>query len=476
MSTCLESISLGEVIESAYANTIYNFSINGDMNKLFSLVLDTDQTFYIKPKIVSSSTTNPFVFISIIRKSDSSTIRNTRITGETIISADLQEGEYYICFRTLNGSYEISTSYEYISFSRDVEFICNVITGENGVADIKRKLPTFACTRPLRYTLVEGSLPSGLVMDTSGRIHGTLPLIDKENLKDFPSYSLYHGDGIFYTPIGVRYEFLVKLELLDNPEKFVFKKFCIMLVNDWDLTAPILEMSEMAYIEGEVEYDSSFKLPKNLCPPCETKGKKGDLKYVYDNNGFVVNIETIMETPEFKDSLYSWSVNNSGNIVSGDYTSKTNLVNNIDDMRYIINEFELDMETLEGDEFDFKEPTVLPESYRIHQNESLRIPSNVSIGDIREWINNNLNDIIEDGYSQDVIMAYVDKLDTVRVEIVFRDGDTYLDLSMNDDDENDIAMQYDTQRELILAKEPMYVKTDFFPTTLNAVISYESYN
>ena len=183
-----------------------------------------------------------------------------------------------------------------------------------------------------------------------------------------------------------------------------------------------------------------------------------------------------METPEFKDSLYSWSVNNSGNIVSGDYTSKTNLVNNIDDMRYIINEFELDMATLEGDEFDFKEPTVLPESYRIHQNESLRIPSNVSTGDIREWVNNNLNDIIEDGYSQDVIMAYVDKLDTVRVEIVFRDGDTYLDLSMNDDDENDIAMQYDTQRELILAKEPMYVKTDFFPTTLNAVISYESYN
>lgn len=471
MSTCLESINTGEQTESADTNTNYSFNVSSAKNKLFILTLDTDQTVYIRPNIVGSDITSPFIFVSIISKKDLVTVRNTRITGETIISTDLQEGSYYICFRTLMGSHTVTANFEYVSFSRDVQLICNFYTGENGSFELKRKLPSFACTRPLKYTLVEGSLPSGLVLDASGRIHGTLPIIDKENLKDFPSYSLYHGDGIFYTPIGVRYEFTVKLELLDNFEKFEFRKFCIMIVNDWDLTKPILEMSEMTYIEGEVHHDTSFKLPKNLCPPCDTKVKKGDIRYIYDNNGYLINIDTIMETPEFKDSLYTWQVNDSGYIVSGDYESKTKLINNIETMRYVIDEYE----NL-GIDFDIKEPVILPESYRIHKNESIAIPSTVSIGDIREWITVNINDIIEDGYGQDIMMAYVNKLDTVKSEIIFREDGTYIDLSFIDDDENDIAIQYDTQRELILAKEPMYVKTDFLPTELNAVISYESYN
>lgn len=472
MATCVESINLGGSVESAEANNNYSFDVTDTKNKLFLLSLDSDQTVYIRPKIISTLTTNAVVFISIIKKSDASTIRNTKITGETIISTDLQEGSYYICFRTLFGSHVVGSSFDYVKFKREVEISAKFYTGENGSFDLQRKLPVFACTRPLKYTLISGSLPSGLVMDTSGRIHGTLPLIDKENLKDFPSYSLYHGDGIFYTPIGVRYEFLVKLELLDNNTKFVYRKFCIMIVNDWDLTTPILEMSEMDYDGGEVEYDTGYtNLPKNLCPPCETKGKKGDVRYIYDNNGYLVNVEKIMDTPEFKNSLYTWQVNEFGNITSGDYTSKTELVNNIESLRYVIDEFELG-----GDDFDFDEPIVLPENYRIHRNESLLIPSDVPTSKAREWVMINLNDIIEDGYGEDILTGYINKDDNVKVEIVSRGTDNYLDLSFVDDNESDISVQYDMQRELILAKEPMYVKTDFLPTELTAVISYESYN
>lgn len=472
MATCIESINLGDSAESAEANFDYSFDVSDTNNKLFLLVLEADQTVYIKPKIINTNISNAVVFIAIIRKSDSTTIRNTKITGETIITTDLQEGSYYICFRTLFGSHVVGASFNYVRFSRDVEFTVKCYTGENGTFELKTKLPTFSCTRPLKYTLISGSLPSGLVMDASGRIHGTLPLIDKENLKDFPSYSLYHGDGIFYTPIGVRYEFLTKLELLDNSAKFVYRKFCIMIVNDWDLTAPILEMSEMYYDEGEVEYDSGYtSLPKNLCPPCDTKGKKGDVRYVYDNNGYLVNVEKIMDTPEFKNSLYTWQVNDFGHITSGYYTSKTNLVNNIESLRYVIDEFELG-----GENFDFDEPIILPENYRIHRNESLLIPSDVPITKTREWLLENLNDIIEDGYGEDIINGYVNKDTNIKFDIVSRGTENYLDLSFVDDNDSDISVQYDTQRELILAKEPMYVKTDFLPTELNAVISYESYN
>lgn len=459
--TCTDSIQDStQIIKPALTGLMYPFDLTPDSNELFSISLDTSQSIYIKIIIADSSNTSSIVFVNIISKNTLDTVRSIKLRNSTVITSDLDMGDYYICVRTLLGEFSIEMTVDYLRYSRDVIFDnVTMFHGESAVLEsLYIKRPEIACNQPLKYTLVGGSLPTGLQLDAKGRVYGTLPIIDNEDMKSFPSFNLYHSNFDYATPIGVRYEFTVKLELENGGDDTIFdiRNFCIMIVNDWSLTQPYLG-AEIYDITGEVDDISKTLIPKTLCPPCvlTVDTNTNTASYVFDGDNSIILADIV-------DANTTWYYNDYGSISKDNYVSRTPIIKNIVQMDYVINAYE------SGND-DINVPTL--ESYS--ENEYIILPENIDSNNIYKWVVQNKNTLIESGYNNATLNKYIDKkLDGV---VNVRNNRLNLDLIVDDSIINDPQIAFTQAHENILADEPMYIIGTFFPSSLYGEITYESY-
>ena len=465
--TCTDSLTNGVEVTNALTGLEYNFELTSEVNELFNINLDTSQTIYIKLLIKNSTIRNSVVFVNVIRKSDLVTVRTIKLQASTVITADLDMGEYYICVRTLLGTFSLGLTVEYLRFSKSVTF--DDIRIKHGdtllLEEFKIKRPEVDCGRPLKYTFISGRLPTGISMDAKGRLFGTLPILDDENMKNFPTYNLYHSNFEFTTPIGVRYEFRVRIEVEGNDAAEVYEErdFCMMVVNDWSLTEPIMG-AEVYDITGEVDiYNPIYGtnnglLPVSLCPPCILDVDENNIAtYVFDSDGATKLAQKI------DDSLL-WRFNDHGSITKGNYTSRAPFIKHVVQLDYVINAH---------DNGDGEEVIHVPDIVLDETNEYVILPNDLNGLKVYEWVVLNINSLVDAGYNKTTLNKYINK--QIKGEITYRNGRLNLDLIHDRANITDPQTAYTVAHEDIMRNEPMYVRGTFLPYEMECKITYENY-
>lgn len=460
--TCTDSITTGSDVTAALTGLEYNFDLTGEVNKLFNINLDTSQTIYIKVLIKNSTIRSSVVFVNVISKVDLVTVRTIKLQSSTVITADLDMGEYYICVRTLLGTFSLGLTVDYLRFSKSVTFDdIRIRHGDTLLLEgLKIKRPEVDCTRPLKYTFVGGRLPTGISMDAKGRLFGTLPILDDEGMKNFPTYNLYHSNFEFTTPIGVRYEFRVRIEVEENDTADVYEErdFCMMVVNDWSLTEPIMG-ADVYDITGEVDYSTNNGLlPVSLCPPCILNVDENNMAtYVFDSNGATKLAQKI------DDSLL-WYFNDHGSITKGYYTSRAPFIKHVVQLDYVINAH------ANGDSEDVIH---VPDVVLDETNEYVILPNDLHGLRVYEWVVLNITSLIDAGYNKTTLNKYINK--QIKGEITYRNGRLNLDLIHDRANITDPQTAYTVAHEDIMRSEPMYVRGTFLPYELECKITYENY-
>lgn len=268
-----------EIINPTPTDVEFTMLKNGTLH----FVLDNSQTVYFK-FYFTTLTPNQSVSIQISIYSANtfaliSTLTSTEMNIDTNI--DLQSGTYIICIRSLRGSYKGTATAQYYGFSRVVALYPEV--GEAGqecnfnlTVDGVRK----PCEKPMQWEVVEGTIPQGLVLDKySGVIRGTLPYLDclpedDDNLfKDVASANMFftnsHYSGMTIEPWGRRWQFKLRISMVEQPDHYDEQWFCISIYNDWSRTEKkFLDDYEEGIILGElIKKIDRPKYNFGLCPP-----------------------------------------------------------------------------------------------------------------------------------------------------------------------------------------------------------------
>lgn len=270
-----------EVINPTPTDVDFTMLKNGTLH----FILDNSQTVYFK-FYFTSLTPNQSVSIQIsIYSANSFALISSLTSSETNIETniDLQAGTYIICIRSLRGSYKGTATAQYFGFSRVVSLSPEV--GESGqecnfnlTVDGIRK----PCDKDMQWEIVEGTLPQGLVLDKySGVIRGTLPYLDclpddDGNLfSEVASANLFftneHHSGMTVEPWGRRWQFKLRISMVEQPEHYDEQSFCISIYNNWTRTErKFLDAYEEGIELKDIITKVEMEKPKykfGLCPP-----------------------------------------------------------------------------------------------------------------------------------------------------------------------------------------------------------------
>lgn len=443
MATCLQTLSENLGVETVTPNIKYDITIDVDKNKIFLLSLETSQTVFIDVYFIKSLILPSIFFISFIDKKTLNTTNTVKITDSTLINITLDIGDYYVCVRTPNISYNVSLNFKFIKYRRDLTFNINCLCGESfDIDNLIIKKEYVNCNQPLKYTLIDGELPSGVTINDKGMISGRLPLIDTENKRDFPSYNLYHDDYEDSSPIGIRYDFKIKVELVSDPNKFEIRKFCIHIVNDWDLSLPeyMDDYEDIKY--SIVNKYINVNLPNSLCPPCG------------------IDIEDIKTS--------QWYYNDYNSITRDNYESQAIFIDTIEKLDYVIEQYESNLYDLSSDDDDINSINVNPTVF-VNSGESVLIPNEFKKKPL-EYIKNNLEYLIDYGYDEEILNKYIDgKLEYESDEI---DGEIFIHIK-NDEYVDIVQDTYNAERISIMKNEPIYVVGNLSSENLQVEITYE---
>lgn len=297
-------------------------------NATLHFVLDNSQTVYFK-FYLTTLTPNQSVSIQVsIYSANTFALISTLTSSEPYIETniDLQGGTYIICLRSLRGSYSGTAMAQYFGFSRVVSI--NPEVGESGqecnfnlTVDIVRK----PCEKQMKWEVMEGTLPKGLILDTySGVIRGTLPYLDcleddEGNLfSEVASANMFftneHHSGMTVEPWGRRWQFKLRISIVEQPEHFDEQWFCISIYNNWTRTErKFLDMYEEGIELKDVITKVEMEKPKykfGLCPPdpCKIDKDVDDVINIelndwdgVDSNDDVIHLELVLN-PNLSDS------------------------------------------------------------------------------------------------------------------------------------------------------------------------------
>lgn len=267
MTACIPTIQNTPNPDMLLTDVTYQTTLSPQQSKIYALNIDASQQVTINVVVNSVSVQNINLLLTIYN-SNLVVVRQTTLTAQNSNSiTDLDEGSYFVCLRVIIGSYTVSTRALYNRFIRNVT-IDSDISHCSGVLTSVLKMPRIpvACNQPLRYEIVEGSLPDGLVMTQSGFISGTLPIIDETEIIKIPSTNLFVDENTSYTPIGQPYSFKVRLSLVNDPSVFVIGNFFIAIVNNWSLSEDSYEIgTQSTTVITDLLYTTNFRTTLLLC-------------------------------------------------------------------------------------------------------------------------------------------------------------------------------------------------------------------
>jgi hypothetical protein len=190
-------------------------------------------------------------------------------------------GEYRFCIKSSTPiDYELSVSFTDYPFTLFPE-----VDNYHGsyVPSFDFAKPAYQCDSAVYYELIQGDLPDGLYISSSGFVFGIPDELDCQTLEsDFPSFTYYEEspDDGEQARVSSSYDFPVTIRaaLVDDPATFADRDFIICVRNNWDFdrdafieNLPNLEVKR--FVDVEVRGDdfvSEVEVAEDpLCDPCE---------------------------------------------------------------------------------------------------------------------------------------------------------------------------------------------------------------
>lgn len=274
MATCNESINaaiaagIGTVPE-IFPNTITPFSVTGLANQLFRIETPIPQTINFSTTITSSP---PNVIFTLFRIDGLSFTSIGSVTISDINSGftfDISAGTFVICVR--RGAFVNQTGSFIASFTGFPvahNLSPRAHTGERMEAVLTIPRPPVECNEALFFEIVEGELPPGLQMDSTGTIYGQLPNLDC--LSDAPSPAVgwyYKEDGAAH-PVGRVWRFKVRLSVAGSPSTPTEGWFCVRIHNNWDFDRDNFQSHTPFEYLAEYREEVPTEKLSGICAPC----------------------------------------------------------------------------------------------------------------------------------------------------------------------------------------------------------------
>lgn len=234
MATCVQTIEGGSVTPIAN-NYTGEVSLDASANRVFSFSLETSLTVYVKLTFNASTTPLKNVAVTLLN-ANKDIITTTTFKETSGFQTTLQRGEYYICLRTLIGSYALTLNMSTLIYRSDITIPMVAASGTQSSFSLKVLKPRVKCTQPMKFEIIDGSLPPGLTFNEAGLVSGTVPVIDTLGLLKIPSANLMVPLENETLALSLQWYFTVKVSLLSNPSRFDTKRFCLQLYNNNSLS------------------------------------------------------------------------------------------------------------------------------------------------------------------------------------------------------------------------------------------------
>lgn len=248
MSSCANAIQEKidnnqlDTITRLRANTIMPINMTSSNKQLFTMAISRQETIKFTIRLVSNSQpTNVGVTVTIYQLTDDNQVilLGSVLITEMIIEfqKDLTPGNYIICI----GSKVYSYTGTFIGIFTGVPITAllklAMYTGsEMNSVKMYAPIPSKKCNKTIYFTILEGSLPPGLVMTGLGTIYGVLPNMDccEDNQFLSPSQNWYYSlDDAAWFPWGRQWRFLVKIWIGEFPSAIAIRWLCIRVHNNW---------------------------------------------------------------------------------------------------------------------------------------------------------------------------------------------------------------------------------------------------
>lgn len=262
-------------LENGIINNILFLGLN---NVLLRLDLQNNDTLRFNLSLNNTSTINVLVSIYKLNLNTNTFSLIGSITTNDVFTSftkALLQGEYVICIYAKNtASYTGTIQAIFSNFIPQARLSCNFYYGFNVLSNLTKPIITSPCTHPLYYELVDGVLPEGITLLSTGILQGILPNLDcmPSNNDLSPSSNWFNQlqSGISY-PWGRAWRFKIRVSILGQPDIFKEQWLSIRVYNNYDLEnknfKSLLPLQNYYDIVIEQENDI-IKLPDTLCETC----------------------------------------------------------------------------------------------------------------------------------------------------------------------------------------------------------------
>lgn len=178
------------------------------------------------------------------------------VAPNTTFEVDVFPGKYFFCFEALDGfsTYNVRLYANSEGFIVDHSLTCEGANGTTLEADLIVPPPERECGKELRFEWLRGELPDGIYFSQRGELWGTFPELDTQHIGAGapPSANLYYNVCNCYVAYEAKWEFSIRVYVVEYPEIYADADFCLKYTNNWDKDNEDMVTDDEGYFDLEL--------------------------------------------------------------------------------------------------------------------------------------------------------------------------------------------------------------------------------
>lgn len=260
MPNCSVSIPKWETEGKPLSSSPTNVTFSLIKNDTLYFELANTQTIYMYFNLNYSGTNTPSYQVAIYDALTYNLVSTlTSSLNNLSTNIDLLAGLYIVCLRSISGNFTGTVRADYYGFGRVVKLDPVAVESQQYVEfELTTKPKPKPCDKDMVWEIVDGKLPPGIMLNnSSGLLYGKLPYLDclddpDDLMNDIPSANLFFTAGLTkyetVEPWGRRWNFKLRISILEQPHHYEEKWFCLLIYNNWT-------RSQMKFFQ---EYDNGL--------------------------------------------------------------------------------------------------------------------------------------------------------------------------------------------------------------------------
>lgn len=239
-----QMINNGIVIPPLEIGVPVNISTSTDYVRKLELTMNDTLTMTLK---VLASSASPNIVISIYRLSNNIVypyVSRTTSAWNFSFNQGLILNTYIVEISS-KVSTDLTLTNKMMNFVQIKTFPCTLYHGEDFDATLTTKKKPQECHEALEYELIEGDLPPGLKLYSTGLIEGVvgnLDCVEDITQQYSPSFNWYFSNHDGMSQSWARqWRFKVRVKIASQPGTNIEQWFCIKTYNNWSADAAVFD-------------------------------------------------------------------------------------------------------------------------------------------------------------------------------------------------------------------------------------------